>query len=201
MLFRHVPLIITARKRSLGQGNIFTPVCHSVHRIGGVHGCWRVCMVAGGHAWLPGGGGVHGGGACVVAKGGMHGFGGHAWLPEGHAWLPGGHAWLPGVCIGYNQIESMSRRYASYWNAFLFHVFFRNFGKSLVGDPPLPRRVGTSSLLCINPSCLTLLLHLGSRLLGKFQEFLFPHLIEFNNITNIIVGTLIGNINDFLILW
>ena len=24
--------IITARKRSLGQGNIFTPVCHSVHR-------------------------------------------------------------------------------------------------------------------------------------------------------------------------
>ena len=25
-------LFITARKRSLGQGNIFTPVCHSVHR-------------------------------------------------------------------------------------------------------------------------------------------------------------------------
>ena len=25
-------IIITARKRSLGQGNIFTPVCHSVHR-------------------------------------------------------------------------------------------------------------------------------------------------------------------------
>ena len=24
--------IVTARKRSLGQGNIFTPVCHSVHR-------------------------------------------------------------------------------------------------------------------------------------------------------------------------
>ena len=24
----------TARKRSLGQGNIFTPVCHSVHRGG-----------------------------------------------------------------------------------------------------------------------------------------------------------------------
>ena len=28
--------IITARKRSLGQGNIFAPVCHSVHR-GGVY--------------------------------------------------------------------------------------------------------------------------------------------------------------------
>ena len=27
--------IITARKRSLGQGNIFAPVCHSVHRGGG----------------------------------------------------------------------------------------------------------------------------------------------------------------------
>ena len=26
--------IFTARKRSLGQGNIFTPVCHSVHRGG-----------------------------------------------------------------------------------------------------------------------------------------------------------------------
>ena len=33
--------VITARKRSLGQGNIFTPVCHSVHR-GGVclSACW-----------------------------------------------------------------------------------------------------------------------------------------------------------------
>ena len=28
---KEVP-IFTARKRSLGQGNIFTPVCHSVHR-------------------------------------------------------------------------------------------------------------------------------------------------------------------------
>ena len=26
--------IIAARKRSLGQGNIFTPVCHSVHKGG-----------------------------------------------------------------------------------------------------------------------------------------------------------------------
>ena len=30
--------IFTARKRSLGQGNIFTPVCHSVHR-GGLPQC------------------------------------------------------------------------------------------------------------------------------------------------------------------
>ena len=30
----HFIMIITARKRSLGQGNIFAPVCHSVHRGG-----------------------------------------------------------------------------------------------------------------------------------------------------------------------
>ena len=27
-------VIVTARKRNMGQGNIFTPVCHSVHREG-----------------------------------------------------------------------------------------------------------------------------------------------------------------------
>ena len=25
-----------------------------------------------------------------------------------------------GACVGYDEIRSMSRRYASYWNAFLF---------------------------------------------------------------------------------
>ena len=91
--------MFTARKRSLGQGNIFTPVCHSVHRgacvvapVGGVRGCSR-----GGHAWLLPGGhawllwrGLCGcsWGACVVALGGcVLLLGGHAWL------LPGGHAW------------------------------------------------------------------------------------------------------------
>ena len=28
--------MITARKRGLGQGNVFTPVCHSVHKEGGI---------------------------------------------------------------------------------------------------------------------------------------------------------------------
>ena len=174
-------MVISARKRSLGQGNIFTPVCHSVHR-GGVHGCsrGRVCMVApvgvhgliwGGHAWF------YSGGACVVL------FGGHAWLLlGGHAWLLRGactvlfggacvvlfrggmrgfiqggmcgfirggmHGCSGGACMvlfggacvvlfrggvcgffsffGYNEIQSMSGRYASYWNAFLFKVILQS---------------------------------------------------------------------------
>ena len=32
--------LVTARKRSLGQGNIFTPVCHSVHRGVCLSACW-----------------------------------------------------------------------------------------------------------------------------------------------------------------
>ena len=79
--------IVTARKRSLGQGNIFTPVCHSVHRVG-VRGCRGR-----GHVWLPGG--MHGcQGACVVAGEGMHG--------------------CQGAYIGYDKIWSMSRWYSSY---------------------------------------------------------------------------------------
>ena len=71
---RHQP-IITVRKRSLGQGNIFTPVCHSVHR-GGMRGC----------SW----GGMHGcsRGGCMVAPGGdMRGF------------IWGVHGFIQGVCI------------------------------------------------------------------------------------------------------
>ena len=35
--------------------------------------------------------------------------------------FPGGHVWFfpRGVCVGYDKIQSMSGRYASYWNAFL----------------------------------------------------------------------------------
>ena len=106
----------------------------------GMCGCWwGACMVAGGgHAWLLVGG-MHGcwWGACVVAGGG------HAWLlvgsvngcwQGGHAWLLGGmpgcwwgvHGWwgacmaAGGPCLGYDEIQSMSGRYASYWNAFLY---------------------------------------------------------------------------------
>ena len=109
--------LITARKRSLGQGNIFTPVCHSVHR--GGH-AW----LQGGHAWLQEGGvrGCTGGcawllprGACMVAWGGMHGCSGVCVVALGGCMVargacmvaPGGQcmvAWgacvvAPGGCI------------------------------------------------------------------------------------------------------
>ena len=99
---------------------------------GGMHGC------SGGHVWLLWG-------ACMVAPGGgMHGCSrGHAWLlwgdvhgcSQGAAWLlPGG---VCGCCRGAcmvapgrglrgiqrdTEIRSMSGRYASYWNAFLFYL-------------------------------------------------------------------------------
>ena len=86
-------------------------------------GAMRGC--SGGHAWLLWGGRcVVAWGACVVALGG-----GWVWLLRGHAWLLGGvrgcsegHAWLlwGEACVGYDEIRSMSGRYASYWNAFLF---------------------------------------------------------------------------------
>ena len=53
---------------------------------------------------------VAGGLVCVVGgvwlQGGMHGCGGG---------MCGGR----GACVGYNEIRSMSGRYASYWNALL----------------------------------------------------------------------------------
>ena len=58
-----------------------------------------VCMV------LFGGTGV--GGVCGFIRGGMHGF----------IW---GACVVFSVFFGYNEIRSMSGRYASYWNAFLY---------------------------------------------------------------------------------
>ena len=80
--------------------------------LGGVRGC------SGGHAWLLGGGmrgcsrgGMHGcsWGVCVVALGGMCG------CSQGGACMvaPGG------MCGFFDEIRSMSWRYASYWNAYL----------------------------------------------------------------------------------
>ena len=77
------------------EGYVFTGVCLSVHGGACVAG-GGVCM-AGGHAWR----GMHGGGACVVMVGEC----------VCHSPPPPGR---------YYGIPSMSRRYASYWNAFLF---------------------------------------------------------------------------------
>ena len=88
----HSSGVVTARKRSLGQGNIFTPVCHSVHRgacvvaLGGVGTCVVAWGGMRGCSW----GGMHG------SSWGVHGCsGGHAWLLPGgrHAWLLGRRAW------------------------------------------------------------------------------------------------------------
>ena len=96
--------------------------------LGGMHGCQGACMAAGGHAWLPGGVWLPGG--HVWLSGGMCGCRGACMVTRGHVWLWGacmvarGHAWLLGgvACIGYDEIRSMSGRYASYWNAFLFSL-------------------------------------------------------------------------------
>ena len=93
-------------------------------------------VLFGGHAWLYSVGGVRGfmWGACMVL------CGGHAWFYAGgmHGFMRGGHVWFysgGGACMvlfgggmrgffsffGYNEIRSISGRYASYWNAFLFN--------------------------------------------------------------------------------
>ena len=117
---------ITARKRSLRRLCFYR--CLSVHNRGGMHGCsGGACVVApggvhgcsGGCAWLLGGMRGCSGGACVVALGGMCGF---FWGQHVFFW--------GGVCgffrgIGYDEIQSMSGRYASYWNAFLLEMLPR----------------------------------------------------------------------------
>ena len=113
-------------QRSWGKV-IFSEACvkNSVHR--------GVCM-AGGHArrggcvvgGMCGRGCLCGGGACV-AGGGRRG--GHVWrrvcMAEGGMRGREGRAWQ-GACVAggvrgrYYEIRSMSGRYTSYWNAFLF---------------------------------------------------------------------------------
>ena len=75
--------------------------------LGGAWFFWWACMVFLGVAWFFQGVHVFSGGACFFGVG-MHGF------------LGGMHGFFRGVCIGYNEIWSMSGQYASYWNVFLF---------------------------------------------------------------------------------
>ena len=82
--------IITARKRSLGQGNIFTPVCHSVHG-----GEYLTRYPLPGTRCPPPGHQVH---------------------PPDTRYTPPGPQVHPPPC----EIRSTCGRYASYWNAILF---------------------------------------------------------------------------------
>ena len=110
----------------LGQGNIFRSMCQQVcPQGGGMCGCSGGCawLHQGGHAWFYLGGAWFYLGVCMVL------FGGHAWF-----YLGGMHGFIWEACVvlfrwgvhgffsffGYNEIRSMSGRYASYWNAFLY---------------------------------------------------------------------------------
>ena len=139
------------------EGYVFTGVClstggHAWLPWGGMCGCsGGACMVApggacvvapGGHAWLlPGGacvvalgghawllwGGMCGcsqGGVCGCSRGGMHGCSGGGMC--GCSW-GGMHGF-------FNEIRSMSGRYASYWNAFLFIVTFFNVSVAMTTE-------------------------------------------------------------------
>ena len=129
-----------------GQGNIFRSMCQ------------KFCPW-GRHAWQGGMGG--GGGACVAREwvaGGTCMAGGHVYQGSCHAWLGSmcgrGHVWQGGVhgrgcawqgpCMAggvygrYYEIRSMSRRYASHWNAFLLRmleVLIRLFSPILGLEP------------------------------------------------------------------
>ena len=132
---------IYRQQRSWGKV-MFLHVCVILFTGGACVVAGGVCVVAGGHAWLPGAHvwllGGHAwllgvwrgcwGAACMV--------GGACMVAMGHAWLLGGmHGCQEGVhgcggacmvaggchaCVGYDEIRSMSGRYVSYWNAFLF---------------------------------------------------------------------------------
>ena len=91
--------------------------CIIAPRGGAVHGCWGVSV-----CFFPGG--VHGffwGGCAWFLPGGMHGF---CWGGM-HGFCQGGMlVFSGGACVGYDEIRSMSGRYAPYWNAFLCYKIF-----------------------------------------------------------------------------
>ena len=117
------PCFFTARKRSLRQGNVFTRVCHSVHM-----GMGRACHTCP----LP----------CTPLP--------HMPPPDMHSPLPlmpPCHACPPLAthapchtcppCHAHPpMIWSMSVRYASYWNAFLFKIKCQGiFNRVEIGNP------------------------------------------------------------------
>ena len=116
-------------KRSFGQGNIFTPVCHSFCSQGGVCAPDFALIFRGGAPdfaliW----GGLFWGGFLQIFGGGSSRFWGGA--PDFALIFRGGI--LGGGCsskfsggVFSTGIRSTFGRYASYWNAFLYSLFFR----------------------------------------------------------------------------
>ena len=99
-------LIITARKQSLGQGNIFTGVCQEFFSQGGV--CFQWGVSSRGDGCLLWG---------AVCSWGVSASGGGCLLPRGVVCSRGClvETYPPRYCCGW---------YASYWNAFLLLLFF-----------------------------------------------------------------------------
>ena len=96
-------IIFTARKRSLGQGNIFAPVCHSVYRGGPWSWGWS------GGAWSRGAWSW----GCLVSEG----------VPGPGVCGPG-YVWSRGCLVETSPRDGhCCGQYTSYWNAFLFLLF------------------------------------------------------------------------------
>ena len=106
-------------KRSFGQGNIFTSVCHSFCSGGGGWSRWGL---------VPGR--VSGPRGSQNFRGGLKIFG---WRVSKFS---GGLQFFEGgVSAG---LRSTFGRYASYWNAFLFYILFYRIGGGMAPLGPLP---------------------------------------------------------------
>ena len=124
-------------QRSCSQGNVFTPVCHSVHR--GVRASSQEARLPPGkHAppprsthpprkHVPPSPGKH-------APPGKHTPHGSIHPLEAHSPPPRKHAAHPPPQEADSVIRSMSGRYSSYWDSFLF---FLSFSLSLGVNRPL----------------------------------------------------------------
>ena len=120
---RNSVLVFTARKRSLGQGNIFAPVCHSVHGGSTLAGTsspsrytphWPVHPLGRYTPWQE-----HPPGKVPPGR-----YTPRRYTPLGST-PPGRYHPLRQVHSPVHAgIRSTSGRYASYWNAFLFLIVF-----------------------------------------------------------------------------
>ena len=113
-LFQILEMVIQARKRSLGQGNIFAPVCHYVH--GGVS-TWAGTPP--GQVQPPG---------RYTPPGWVHPLGRYTLWQVHPPWAGTPRQVHPldryTPLAMHAGIRSTSGRYASYWNAFLFSDCF-----------------------------------------------------------------------------